>query len=207
MVTTDTALPIAVDFIAEHEGFRSAPYLDSAGTASIGYGFTYLVDGSKVTMHTPHMSQPVAKARLASMVAGVMKNVRLLVTVPITDHAAAALCSFCYNLGTNALKTSTLLRLLNDGNAAGAAGQFAGWCFAGGHKDDGLVNRRGLERELFLTPDAAPVGDNSPATQTVSVPVVSDRSTLPVHPAPRVEDEADLLMDQELNALNNGGAA
>ncbi|WP_428493104.1 hypothetical protein [Rhodopila sp.] len=75
-------------------------------------------------------------------------------------------------------------------NAASA--QFADWCFAGGHKDAGLVNRRALERELFLTPDAAPVGDNSPADHAVSVPV--GRST--IHPAPRVEDEADLLDDQ-----------
>ncbi|WP_428493105.1 lysozyme [Rhodopila sp.] len=110
---TDTALPIAVDFIAEREGFRSAPYLDSAGNASIGYGFTYLADGSRVTIHTPHMSQPVAEMQLATMVAGALKHVRLLVTAPITDHAAAALCSFCYNIGANALKTSTLLRLLN----------------------------------------------------------------------------------------------
>ena len=193
---TDTALPIAVDFIAEREGFRSAPYLDSAGNASIGYGFTYLADGSKVTMHTPHISQPVAKARLATLVADALKQVRPLVTAPITDHAAAALCSFCYNLGTNALRTSTLLRLLNSGNMSAAAAQFADWCFAAGHEDAGLVNRRALERELFLTPDAAPAADSTPAKQAVSVPVASGRST--IHPKPRVEDEADLL-DERFN--------
>ena len=129
-------------------------------------------------------------------------------TVPISNHAAAALCSFAYNTGTHALKGSTLLRLLNEGQAAPAAEQFAAWVYnSAGHRDAGLVNRRALERDLFLCPDVAPQGDNSQAKQAECVPIASDRSTLPIHPAPRVEDEADVLMDQELNKLKAGGAA
>jgi lysozyme len=52
----------------------------------------------------------------------------------------------------NNLKSSTLLRELNEGDRIAAADQFSRWVLAGGVKMAGLARRRQAERDLFLTP-------------------------------------------------------
>jgi len=75
------------------------------------------------------------------------------VTVDLTQNAYDSLCSFVFNVGTEAFGNSTLLRLLNAGDAAGAADQFLQWDHGGGKVLAGLLNRRKAEREMFLAPD------------------------------------------------------
>ena len=72
------------------------------------------------------------------------------VQVPLTQGQYDALVSFAYNLGLAALKSSTLLRLLNARNYAGAAAQFPRWNRAGGKVLPGLTRRREAERVMFL---------------------------------------------------------
>ncbi len=43
--------------IKEFEGFRSNPYLDSVGVATIGYGSTYYENGKEVSMKDPVISE------------------------------------------------------------------------------------------------------------------------------------------------------
>lgn len=149
----DRALEIAVDLIAREEGFRSEPYLDVAGIPTIGYGFTYHEDGTKVTMRDPPMDEESARMRLQALVAKVLFNVRQMAPTGLTVNQEAALTSFAFNLGTGSLRSSTLLRLLSEGDITGAADQFGRWVYAGGKVWPGLVNRRSRERDLFLTPD------------------------------------------------------
>lgn len=151
---TDRALDIAVDLIAREEGFRSEPYLDVAGIPTIGYGFTYHEDGTRVTMQDPPMDEEAARKRLQALVAKVLFNVRQMAPAGMTANQEAALASFAFNLGTGALRSSTLMRLLSEGDVAGAADQFGRWVYAGGKVWPGLVNRREREKELFLAPDA-----------------------------------------------------
>ena len=73
-----------------------------------------------------------------------------MVTREMTPGQEAALLSFAYNVGTRALRDSTLLRLLNGGDAKGAAEEFGKWVYASGHVLNGLVTRRKLERAVFL---------------------------------------------------------
>jgi len=81
--------------------------------------------------------------------------VREYVRVEINDDQFSALVSFCYNLGPQSLKTSTLLEKLNAGNFQGAADEFGQWVFAGDPDQPvpGLVRRRDAERALFLSQD------------------------------------------------------
>ena len=146
---TDEALTIATDFIAKCEAFRADPYQDVAGVWTIGYGFTFLEDGSPVTADTPAMAQEAAETRLQSLVAHILSVVRGMVTVALEPPALAALTSFAFNLGTGALHGSTLLRLVNSGDMAGASQQFANWCHAGGVVVNGLVQRRAREAAMF----------------------------------------------------------
>ena len=79
------------------------------------------------------------------------------VRVKLTENQFGALVSFTYNLGPGNLRSSTLLRKLNAGDYAGAAGEFGKWVKAGGRTLNGLVRRRAAERALFEKPDAIPV--------------------------------------------------
>ncbi|WP_322092905.1 glycoside hydrolase family protein [Paraburkholderia bannensis] len=56
-----------------------------------------------------------------------------------------------YNICVGAFGSSTLLRLLNSGDRAGAAAQFAVWNKSGGVVVSGLAARRKRETDLFLT--------------------------------------------------------
>lgn len=54
----------------------------------------------------------------------------------------AAYISFAWNVGVRAACKSTLMRLSNAGDFAGACNQLSRWTFAGGQQLRGLVNRR-----------------------------------------------------------------
>jgi lysozyme len=73
-----------------------------------------------------------------------------LVTVPLSQGQYDALCSFVYHEGAGRLKASTLLKMLNAGNYAGAAGQFGAWVYGAGVKLAGLVMRREAEHQMFV---------------------------------------------------------
>ncbi|WP_158931783.1 lysozyme [Acidisphaera sp. S103] len=183
---TDPALAIAIPFVAQFERFVPVPYhgaADRLGVWSIGYGFTFLSDGSAVTADTPQMTQAEADERLSELLAALLASIRRIVSVPITDHMAAALASFAYNVGFPALEHSTLLACLNAGNPIRAAAYFESWVYANGIMVAGLVRRRAAEKALALTADGAVASPDSPTP-----PNSTDSHT--------TEDSADELMDR-----------
>jgi lysozyme len=72
------------------------------------------------------------------------------VTVPLSQNQFDALVSLAYNIGTNAFKTSTLVKYLNALDFKAAADEFLKWNRGGGKVMKGLVRRRETERALFL---------------------------------------------------------
>jgi lysozyme len=72
------------------------------------------------------------------------------VNIPLSQNQFDALVSLAYNIGTNAFKTSTLVKYLNALDYKAAADQFLVWNKAGGSVLKGLVRRREAERALFL---------------------------------------------------------
>lgn len=146
MKTSDKGLAL----IKEFEGFSARPYLCPAGVPTIGYGATYYPDGKRVTMADKSVSEADATAMLRSMLASYEAGVSRYVHVPLTQGQFDALVSFAYNVGLSALKDSTLLRLVNARDYAGAAAQFARWNRAGGKVLPGLTRRREAERVMFL---------------------------------------------------------
>ena len=70
--------------------------------------------------------------------------------VPIHENQRAALTSFAYNLGSGALKASTLLRRVNGGDWEDVPNQFLRWVYAGGRPVTGLERRRAAEVMLWL---------------------------------------------------------
>lgn len=137
--------------IEQSEGLRLKAYKDVAGhwTIGIGHLLTEGEDGADITKEQ-------AYELLQGDLEQAMKQVTDLVTVPINDNQFSALVSFTFNLGQGALKRSTLLRKLNEGDYEGAAQEFSRWTKAGpkGMKVDqkGLIKRRYAEEILFRTP-------------------------------------------------------
>ena len=146
MKTSDMGLSLIKSF----EGFSAKPYLCPAGVPTIGYGATYYPDGRRVTMQDRPVTVAQATDMLRSMLASYEAGVSRYVLVPVTQGQFDALVSFAYNLGLSALKNSTLLRLVNARDYAGAAAQFLRWNRAGGKVLPGLTRRREAERVMFL---------------------------------------------------------
>ena len=146
MKTSDKGLVLIKSF----EGFSARPYLCPAGIPTIGYGATYYPDGRRVTMQNKPVSEVDATDMLRSMLTRYEAGVSRYVQVPLTQGQFDALVSFAYNVGLSALKNSTLLRVLNARDYAGAAAQFARWNRAGGKVLPGLTRRREAERVMFL---------------------------------------------------------
>lgn len=148
-LTSDYAwLPAALALIKEFEGCRLEAYPDpgSGGDPwTIGWGATGpgISKGVKWT-------QDAADARLAKDVERFADGVNaLLGAAPATDNQRGAMISFAYNVGLNALKESTLLRLHKEGRYSEAADQFQRWNKAAGKVLTGLTRRRAAEAAVY----------------------------------------------------------
>lgn len=129
------------------EGCRLEAYPDP-GTGdepwTIGFGHTRGVFPGMVC------TEEQAVAFLQQDVAFAVNAVNELVQVQLNQDEFDALVDFVFNIGTTAFRCSTLLRLLNAGDIAGASEQFARWDIAGGHVMAGLLNRRLAEKSEFV---------------------------------------------------------
>jgi lysozyme len=142
-----------IDLIKSFEGLFLKPYLDAVGIPTIGIGTIQYPNGQKVSMKDPAITEAQAIEFLEHEVNMKASAVEKMVKVPLNDNEYAALVSFSYNVGSNALQTSTLLKLLNSGaDKTAVADQFLRWNKAGGKELKGLTRRREAERSLFLQP-------------------------------------------------------
>jgi lysozyme len=126
------------------EGLRLDAYRDVAGVLTIGYGHT----GSDVCLGWT-ITEDQAQALLHSDIAASVVCVNSAVTVELNQNQFDALVDFTFNEGRGNFLRSTLLRLLNLGDYAGAHGQFPKWIYAGGEVQSGLIRRRDAEAALF----------------------------------------------------------
>ncbi len=140
--------------IKAHEGLRLKAYRDPVGVWTIGYGHTSAAGPPKVT---PGMtiSRDEAEAILRRDLGKFEIAVTGAVKAPLNDNQFAALVSFCFNVGEGALRSSSVLRRVNERNFAGVPGRLALWCKANGKVLPGLVRRRKDEGHLFMAPVAS----------------------------------------------------
>lgn len=134
------AAALAVAPIAEYEGLRNAAYEDVRGVLTICYGETL---GVKVG---DWKSTPECQTRLAKRVRDFALAMAKCTYVQVPIVSLMALVSFGYNAGVKAYCTSTLNKLLNAGDLAGACAQLSRWDKAGGIRWKGLTVRRAAER-------------------------------------------------------------
>ena len=134
----------ALTLLKQVEGCKLKAYQDGGGVWTIGYGHT----GPDVTPGLV-ITQQRAEELLAQDVKKVEGYINSLVTSALTQNQFDALVSFVYNVGKKQFATSTLLRLLNQGQFTLAKEQFQRWKYDNGKEVQGLINRRVKEAELF----------------------------------------------------------
>lgn len=133
------------EFIKEHEGCKLTAYQDSVGVWTIGVGHTLGVfEGQTI-------DQAEADRLLAADLVSAEKCINNSFPFGLTQNQFDALTSFVFNLGCAALRNSTLLRKLTEGDDVGASEEFLKWNHAGGRVVAGLTTRRADEKELFLS--------------------------------------------------------
>ena len=142
-----------IDLIIKWEGLRLKPYLCSAGVPTIGYGSTYYANGTKVSLKDPEITKECAVELFKSTIKNYEDAVTIMIgSKTITQNQFNALVSFAYNLGNNALRTSTLLKkVLANPSDKTIENEFNKWVNAGGKKLQGLVNRRKEEAQMYFS--------------------------------------------------------
>lgn len=139
------------DLIKQFEGLKLQAYKDIAGIWTIGYGLTRYPDGTKVKQGDK-ITQQQAEAYFQETLQKFAQGVEDSIKTKVNNNQFAALVSFAYNVGLNAFKESTLLKLVNENpNNPAIEAQFMRWVNAGGRPVQGLVNRRRHEANLYFS--------------------------------------------------------
>jgi lysozyme len=136
----------AFGLIKEREGLRLVAYPDSKGYA-VGYGQTGpdIVKGTTITVDQ-------AEAYLRGHVTSLEERISALIKHEITQNQFDAIVSFVYNVGLGNFKSSTMLKLINEGKANEAGSELLKWTRVKGTFSPGLLVRRKKELELYNTP-------------------------------------------------------
>lgn len=163
-----------MDLLIAFEGLKLDAYLDSSGTPTIGVGSTFYENGQPVKMGDT-ISTEEAIRLCKSLVDSVFeKGVRDNLRVELEPHKIDALTSLCYNIGVEAFKNSTVLRLINSGASKEEVSKaWRMWRMVKGTVVQGLVNRREAELNYYYSHE--PVRIENTAVQP-SVQEVTDVS-------------------------------
>lgn len=137
-----------IELIKQFESLSLKMYRDSAGLPTIGYG--HLILKGEVFPPTG-ISKRAAGILLQQDMRKAEKVINELVKAPLTQNQYDAVVSLVFNIGVGAFAKSTMLRKLNVGDVEGAASEFPRWNKAGGRMSAGLLKRRAIKQNLFLT--------------------------------------------------------
>lgn len=130
-------------------GFAMTPYKCSANKDTIGWGHVIKLTDNII----PPISSGQAETFLRNDIAWAEEAVNKWVEVQLTQNQFDALVCFVFNVGATNFKSSTLLKLLNQGQFDLIPAQFVRWNQSNGKILRGLMNRRAAEVLLWQTSD------------------------------------------------------
>lgn len=134
-----------IDKIKQFEGYRSKAYRCSAGVLTCGYGHT-----KGVTARTT-CNKTKALAWLKSDLEPIESFLSAISEVCKSQGRFDACADFCFNLGINAFKGSTLLKQIHKKSSDSIIqAEFLKWIYAGGKPLEGLKNRRRWEAQRWV---------------------------------------------------------
>ena len=136
---------VGISLIKHFEGLELESYYCSSNVLTIGYGHT----GADVYVGQ-YISEAEAEALLRADLNKFEKAVSILITVPLTQHEFDAIVSFTFNVGANALQSSTFRKRMNNGEYKPQCfkEEFPRWINGPNGPLPGLVTRRNAEVEL-----------------------------------------------------------
>lgn len=129
------------------ESCQLEAYWDANGKVwTIGWGDTGpdVVRGLRITQ--AEADERLRRRLAREFVPGALN----VLTRPVSQAQLDAMGDLAYNIGVSAFQGSTLVRLFNAGDVAGAAEQFPRWNKSGGKVLLGLRRRRAADRARFL---------------------------------------------------------
>ncbi len=137
-------LALALGCVAGFEGLRQAAYRDPVGIPTICFGETKGVRMGQTATLEQCKNMLAASLQLAN------HAVDDCIRAPLPDYRRAAVVSFTYNVGRDAMCSSTMARKLNAGDVQGGCDEMLRWTFAKGVPLRGLAVRRQKERNMCL---------------------------------------------------------
>ena len=133
-----------IEKVKAFEGYKTKAYKCAAGVWTCGYGHT-----RGVTARTT-CDKKKAEAWLREDLEPVEAFLSAIPEVARTQGRFDACADFCFNLGINAFRSSTLLRLIRSRAATGTIqAEFLKWVYAGGRPLEGLKTRRRWEAQRW----------------------------------------------------------
>jgi lysozyme len=132
------------NLIKSFESLKLTAYPDQKGIPTIGWGHTKGVALGHTC--TPEQAETWFQEDTQEAVHGVDTSIQ----TNVTQNQFDALVSFTFNVGVGAEAHSTLAKLVNARDFAGAAAEFPKWDHVNGVPNAGLLRRRQAEQALFL---------------------------------------------------------
>ena len=122
------------------------------GTQLYSIGLGHQIQPNESDLMTALLNDEQVLEIFKKDIEGIRSSMNKVIKVPINKNQQLALLSLRYNIGGPAFDKSTLLRRLNERNYSDTAMRFAEWRLSEGKINQGLVNRRERERQLFVKP-------------------------------------------------------
>lgn len=136
---------VYLNYIQELEGYSPTAYYCTSGVKTIGYGHAILPTDDFPDSITKEEALKLLKSDLSKF----EQAVNTYVKVDLTQNQFVALVFLCYNIGIEAFRTSTLLKVLNEGHYEEVPIQMRRWNLSKGKVSKGLIKRRELEISLW----------------------------------------------------------
>ena len=142
--------------IRKEEGFNPVAVKDGKdrnGNQLYTIGIGHQIQPNESFLMTKRLSEQEAKDLYQKDIVNIIDDMQKNIKVPINKNQQLALISLRYNIGGPQFNSSSLLRVLNEGNYNGASLKFKDWRLSEGKVNPVLVARRERDRKLFLKPE------------------------------------------------------
>ena len=178
-------------------GTQLYAYQDTKGIWTIGWGSTYLADGSKVTSSTRITIAEANTLLQLTVEKTFAPGVRRMIKVPVTQSMFDSLVCMAYNMGVGGLSGTAIVSSINSLDYEAAANQISVTKSNGGT----LSVRRGREKALFIK-DGFPKKDMSGIDAPPVDPVTVD------NPADATQNKVVQLKSsaKKTSTVSGGGA-
>ena len=125
---------------------------DRNGNQLFTIGIGHQIQPDEVELLTKTLTLDEAKLIFEKDIKKIIEDMQKNIKVSVNKNQFLALLSLRYNIGGPQFNSSSLLRVLNEGDYLGASQKFKDWRLSEGKINPGLVARRERERVLFLKP-------------------------------------------------------